>query len=184
MINTQMKFVKRIAAAAWLTLLPCVAFAAGYTPFTQTGPLYAPKEASFDLFGSYLAAQTKITDIFKTDIRGGAWGGGIGLNYFASESLGFGTDVNIPDNGGRFIDSYTINMYYRFPIESLGLAPYLLGGGGRAYDPKSQWIAQVGAGLEYRSSHKVGLFVDGRYEWFMNTTPDKLELRAGLRCVF
>ena len=50
--------------------------------------------------------------------------------------------------------------------------------------PKSEWIAQVGLGLEYRSSHKAGIFVDGRYEWFMNTTPDKLELRAGLRFVF
>ena len=177
-------FASRIGVGALLAALPCGSFAAGYTPFTQTGPLYAPKETSFDMFGSYLAKENQITDLFKTDIHGGAWGGGIGLNYFASQNLGFGTDVNIPNNGGRFIDSYTVNLLYRFPIESIGLAPYIIGGGGRAYDPKTQWIAQVGAGLEFRTSHKMGIFVDGRYEWFMATTPDKLELRSGLRFVF
>jgi hypothetical protein len=184
MTNTRTTLLTRIAAAAWIALAPAVAFAAGYAPFTQQGPLYAPKEASLDIFGSYLAAEKQITDVFKTNIRGGAWGGGIGLNYFASANFGFGTDINIPDNSGRFIDTYTINLIYRYPIESIGLAPYIIGGGGRAYDPKSEWIAQVGLGLEYRSSHKAGIFVDGRYEWFMNTTPDKLELRAGLRFVF
>ena len=167
--------------AVLLTALPGASRAAG---FTQSGPLYASQEASFDLFGSYLAQEHGIKNLFKTDIHGGAWGGGIGLNYFASANIGFGTDINIPDNGGQFIDSYTVNLIWRYPIESIGIAPYIIGGGGRIYDPSRQWMGQVGAGLEYRSSHKMGLFVDGRYEFAEHSGDDKLELRAGLRFVF
>jgi hypothetical protein len=169
------------AAAGLSAWLPCDARGAG---FTSSAPLYRAKEASFDMFGSYLAAENGINHLFSTNIRGGAWGGGIGVNYFPTVNMGFGTDVNIPNNGGQFIDSYTINIIYRIPLESVGLAPYLTGGGGRGYDPSLQWIAQAGVGLEYRTSHKAGIFVDGRYEWGQHSGTDQLELRAGLRFVF
>jgi len=60
--------------------------------------LYTANELSLDLFGSYLAGQRKIEDLFKTNIRHGFWGGGVGLNYFLTRNIGVGGDIDIPEN--------------------------------------------------------------------------------------
>src|SRR5579871_3104456 len=57
------------------------------------GDHYFCNELSLDFFGSYLANQTKIEDIFKTNIRHGHWGGGVGANYFFTRYLGLGADI-------------------------------------------------------------------------------------------
>lgn len=157
--------------------------AAGFSK-DRSDELYRAKETSFDLFGSYLAQEYGFSDVFKTNIRGGWMGGGVGMNKFFSAKLGIGADINIPNNGGQFIDNYTMNLIGRLPLGKSGLAPYLFGGGGRTYDPSIQWIEQVGIGLEYRSEHAVGVFVDGRYVWGETRETDRLLLRAGLRLVF
>jgi hypothetical protein len=146
--------------------------------------LYTAKEGSLDMFASYVAPERGFSHLFSTDIRHGNWGGGLGANYFPTMNFGLGIDVNIPKNGGTFIDSQTTNLIFRKPLGSSGLSPYLFGGGGKSYDPMNQWIAQAGIGLEYRSSHNMGLIVDGRYVWGQNSGTDIVVLRAGLRFVF
>ena len=42
------------------------------------------------------------------------------------------------------------------PLGNCGLSPYVLGGGGRQFDPTELWFAQFGAGLEYRFCRNVG----------------------------
>src|SRR5947209_20116581 len=66
---------------------------------------YNPNELSLDFFGSYLANERRIEDIFKTNIRHGFWGGGVGANYFFTRELGIGGDINMPANGGTLVDS-------------------------------------------------------------------------------
>jgi hypothetical protein len=122
--------------------------------------------------------------LFETKIHHGSMGGGLGVNYFASPTLGLGVDLNIPNNGGSFVDTYTANLIVRYPLGKSGLAAYLNGGGGRAYDPDLQWVGQLGLGLEYRTYHKSGLFVDARYVWGEKHSTDTLLLRGGLRLVF
>ncbi len=153
-------------------------------PCRADDPLYKAKEGSLDMFASYIAAERGISHLFDTDIRNGNWGGGVGANYFATMNFGIGYDINIPKDGGKFIDSQTTNLIFRKPLGQSGLSPYLFGGGGRSYDPVNQWIAQAGVGLEYRSSPKMGLILDGRYVWGQNSSTDILFLRAGLRFLF
>lgn len=153
-----------------------------YAP-NRPSEYFSSKEVSLDAFGSYLAAERKFSDLFETDIRGGTWGGGLGMNYFLTRHIGLGGDVNIPANDGNFVDSVSASLVARLPIESVRLAPYAFGGGGRGTDPAWQWVGQAGVGLEYRLDPKTGIFIDGRYVW-ADKTSDSLMLRAGLRFVF
>jgi hypothetical protein len=146
--------------------------------------LYNAKESSFDLFGSYVAAEHGVSHVLETSIRDGSFGGGIGMNYFASQKLGFGMDAVMSANGGSFIDSTSMSLLGRLPLGQSGVAPYLLAGGGRAYEPSVQWIGQAGVGLELRTEKTLGLFVDGRYVWGEHSGTDRVVLRGGLRLVF
>jgi len=147
------------------------------------GPKFTAQELSFDLFGSFIAEETDVDKVFETNIHGGKWGGGLGLNYFFLRELGISGDLNAADNGGEFIDLADGSLVARLPIESIGLAPYIFGGGGRAFDPAWEWFGQAGVGLDLRFTPMTGIFVDGRYMW-MDQTPDRLLLRGGLRLVF
>lgn len=144
---------------------------------------YTANELSLDLFGSYLAGQRKIEDLFKTDIRHGHWGGGVGLNYFFTQNFGIGGDINMPDDGHHLVDNAYGQLIARYPICNSGLAPYVFGGGGRQIDPAWEWEGHAGVGIEYRWNPGMGLFTDARYTWVKNT-PDEIMFRAGLRFVF
>jgi len=64
-----------------------------------------------------------------------------------------------------------------------GVAPYVFGGGGRQFDPVTQWTWDAGAGLEWRFAPHVGVFVDGRYV-FADKTKDFGLGRLGFRFGF
>ncbi len=146
-------------------------------------PKYTANEFSVDLFGSFIADERKIEEIFKTNIRSGEWGGGVGLNYFMTREIGLGGDINMSANGGKLVDQVLGNLIIRWPFESCGLAPYIFGGGGRSIDPIWEWLGHAGIGLEFRFNPTLGIFGDGRYEW-LDHSPDRLLLRTGLRVVF
>ena len=144
---------------------------------------YNADELTLDLFGSYLANQRKIEDLFHTNIRNGSWGGGVGTSFFFLRYLGIGGDINIPDNGGNFVDSINGSLIARLPICNSGFAPYVFGGGGRQTQPAWQWTGQAGVGMEYRFNPLTGIFVDTRYTW-ADKTSDTIYFRAGVRFVF
>jgi hypothetical protein len=146
-------------------------------------PKFASGELSLDLFGSYINPERAIEDLFETNIRKGKWGGGVGLNYFVTREIGIGGDINISENGGQFVDQALGSLILRLPWERTGVAPYILGGGGRAFDPDGEWLGHAGGGLELRFNPVTGIFADGRYIWAEHTS-DRLLLRAGFRIVF
>jgi hypothetical protein len=150
----------------------------------RAAQLFTEKELSLDLFGTYIAPEGKFKDLFKTNIRNGDWGGGVGFNYFLSKNVGIGGDINMPANGGSFVDQALGSLTLRAPLGSSGVAPYVFGGGGRGFDPRWEWFADVGVGLEYRPTHHVGIFIDSRYMWhFEEGSNDRIFFRAGLRLV-
>jgi len=144
---------------------------------------YTANELSLDMFGSYIAGERRAEDLFKTNIRHGTWGGGVGVNYFFTREIGIGGDINIPDDGGNFINNIDGSLIARLPIANTGLAPYLFGGGGRQTEPVWQWTGHAGVGVEYRFNPVTGIFADGRYMW-VDKTPDEILFRAGVRFVF
>jgi hypothetical protein len=146
--------------------------------------LFSAKEISLDMFASYSAPETEFSHLFQTNIRdGGTIAGGAGLNYFLTKAIGVGGEVNIPNNGGSFVDMVSASLIVRVPIEKASLAPYIFGGGGRTTDKVWEWTQHAGVGLEFRINRETGIFVDGRYVW-ADESSDSLLLRAGLRLVF
>jgi hypothetical protein len=144
---------------------------------------YNANELTLDFFGSFLANQRGIEHLFETNIRKGHWGGGVGANYFFCNWIGIGGDVNMPANGGPFVDSINGSLIARMPIMNTGIAPYIFGGGGRQTDPAWQWTGHAGVGCEFRFNPYTGIFADARYTW-VDKTSDLLYLRAGLRFAF
>jgi hypothetical protein len=160
------------------------AWANGILVYDQAdAPTFSANELSFDMFGSYTAGEEKIEDIFKTNIKHGTWGGGVGLNYFLTREIGLGADMNMSANGGKLVDQAVGSLILRLPFDSVGLAPYVLGGGGRSFDPEGEWLGDAGVGLEWRMNHVAGIFSDVRYEWLEHTS-DRALFRAGIRLVF
>ncbi|HWQ91172.1 MAG TPA: hypothetical protein VN673_05840 [Clostridia bacterium] len=151
--------------------------------YVKDTPRFAANELSLDLFGSYINPERGIEEVFDTSIQEGKWGGGVGLNYFMTEHIGIGADFNAAENRGEFVDQVLGSVFLRLPIESIGLAPYVFGGGGRAFDPEWEWVGHAGVGLEFRFNPVTGIFADARWIWPEDTN-EKLLLRAGLRLAF
>lgn len=146
--------------------------------------LFQEHEWSLDLFGSVSLGQETIQNISGDRVRdNGRLGAGLGLNYFFTRHLGFGADAYTEDTRRSFVDNTSGSLIVRFPFDSARLAPYIYGGGGRQFDPTERWFGQVGAGLEIRFTHQVGMFVDARFA-FMDEAKDVGLGRVGLRLIF
>lgn len=129
-------------------------------------------------------------DAFYTGFMGGGGstfktgaGGGLGLNFFFARYFGIGYEASWYDNGGT-VEHMPLNgnLFFRYPICAWNLAPYVLVGGGIGWDGDMVTYGNVGAGLEYRVTNSVGLFVDGRY--FYGETGNVANIRSGLRFAF
>jgi hypothetical protein len=144
--------------------LMTVLCASATTAQAQVDPVFRAGEFSLDIFGSVSVGQETLDNISGERVKDdGRLGMGLGGNYFVSRNFGFGADAYTENAAHRFVDNASGNLIYRFPIESIHLAPYIYGGGGRQFDPTGLWFAQAGAGLEFRFNHYFGIFADGRY---------------------
>lgn len=159
--------------------------------YELNAPKYTAQELSLDLFGSYINPEGKFSDLFDTNIRHGFWGGGVGLNYFLTRELGLGADFNMSSKSeGNLVDDVVGSLVLRLPLGNSGLAPYLIGSGGRAFNDLYghnlyQWVYGGGVGLEYRWSPTTGIFSDARFFWGDKATVyNRLLIRAGFRIVF
>jgi len=164
----------------------------GHFAYDINAPRYTGQELSMDLFGSYLSHENNFSDLFETDIDHGFWGGGVGINYFFTPVLGLGGDFNISakpgDSNLPLFDHGVGSLILRLPLGNSGVAPYILGSGGRAIGGGPvpwQWIYGGGVGLEYRWNPVTGVFTDARFLWAeKGTVYNRLVIRAGLRLIF
>ena len=92
------------------------------------------------------------------------WGGGLGANYFFLRYIGLGVEQFVGGNNNSTDWGTFGHLFLRYPF-CWGLSPYAMAGIGKIYgDRPSIGGGDVGAGLEYRFTQNIGLFVDGR--WF------------------
>lgn len=144
-------------------------------------PCFKDQEVQLDVFGSWASARR------HEGINGPrqGFGGGIGVNYFFMRYLGVGVDGNISaaSNG---LWTFSGSLIARYPIEAghLCLAPYILGGGGFQTDGVNAGTWHVGGGLEWRITHQVGLYAEGRYTWAGSHQEDTARVSIGARFVF
>jgi hypothetical protein len=113
------------------------------------------------------------------------WGGGLGVNYFFTKFIGIGVEQDILGRGANTEWATSGNLFLRYPICSLNLAPYALAGGGAAYGTgKGHGFGNVGGGLEYRVTENIGLFSDARWVYSAEEPKSAVLGRAGLRFAF
>jgi hypothetical protein len=143
-------------------------------------PCFKDQELQFDAFGSWVD-----TRHHGDDNRGDGFGGGVGVNYFFQRYLGAGFDSNISaaSNG---LWTFSGSLIARYPIESGGfcLAPYALVGGGFQTDGVNAGTWHTGGGLEWRVTHHLGLYGEGRYIWAGSHEEDNVRVSVGMRFVF
>ena len=83
------------------------------------------------------------------------------------------------------MNSITGSVLLRYPIRSLCVAPYAVGGIGGHFNSQNQFTGHVGLGLEVRlpDISCIGLFAEGTYNW-ADKTEDYLVFRVGTRINF
>ena len=145
---------------------------------------YRAQETSLDIFTSGSINQETIDDLsgirYKEDVE---FGIGVGLNHFFTRHIGIGAEAYSEDTDRHFVDKVSASLIARFPLGESGFAPYAYIGGGRQFDPIELSFGQVGAGVEFRFTPKVGLFLDGRYVLTDGAENHGLA-RLGLRLAF
>ncbi len=138
------------------------------------GGVYQPNEVSLDMFG-YGAT------LDKSGNNNGAWGLGVGGNYFLTQYIGFGVE----SYADAFVHPYLLNgdIIARYPIPRTAISPYAYTGIGRQWSFAPQWVGNVGAGVEYRFAAKTSFFTDLRGV-FPGQTLNNVLWRFGFRMVF
>lgn len=157
-------------------------------------PLYREGEIQLDLFGVYGVGNGPD---HAGPFREHAWGGGLGLNYFFTQSLGLGLDADMKrgqQNGAlglqhKSIEQYTASLLLRFPCENAPLAPYAFGGAGITSLGENVGSVHAGLGLEYRfSESQIGIFADTRWIYygdrFGKGDLNNFQIRSGIRFPF
>ncbi len=150
----------------------------------NSGEKYRACETSLDIFGTGSIRQETINHLngfrYREDVEFGA---GVGLNHFFTRNFGLGAEAYAEDTERHFVDKASASLIARFPLGESGFAPYVFGGGGRQFDPIELSFGQVGGGLEFRFTPKVGLFTDVRYV-LTDGAKDHGLARLGVRLVF
>ena len=110
-------------------------------------------------------------------------GGGFGVNFFFARYFGIGYEAAWYSNNGT-AEHLPLggNFFIRYPICSINLAPYVMVGGGAAWDGTTLGYGNVGGGLEYRLTKNIGIFADGRY--YYGGPGNVANLRSGIRIAF
>ncbi|MEM7603299.1 MAG: outer membrane beta-barrel protein [Verrucomicrobiota bacterium] len=115
-------------------------------------------------------------------------GGGFALGYFFGHN--FGIEGSYALHGGGDAEHVgKLNAVYRFPLGGeccSTFAPYIFGGPGVFSSNTSEFMWNLGGGIDYRNEGWgcLGLFADFSYNWVDQTLPDFTQIRAGVRFPF
>lgn len=146
--------------------------------------LYRDQEFTLDVFGGGTLNEHGFDHFSGDEVRhDGRLGLGGGGSFFFARNVGIEGEVYTENRDYHFIDQTSGSLVLRAPIGESGLAPYIFGGGGHMFDPVSSTFGHGGAGVEFRFTPHVGVFVDGR--WVFTDRIGNYGLgRAGLRIAF
>jgi len=155
-----------------------------YAQPSNPSDLYRSSELSFDAFGTAALGEHSIEHLSDHRIRHDTrLGLGIGLNYFFCQYVGIGAEAYTENTSRNFVDDVSGSLIFRYPIGQTGLAPYGFAGAGYKFDPIDGKFAHLGAGLEFRFTPHIGIFVDARYV-FVERESDYGLGRLGFRFAF
>jgi len=115
------------------------------------------------------------------------WGGGVGINYFFTKFIGIGVEQDVVGRRHEAAEWVTAgNLFIRYPICAINLAPYAMVGGGTGYGEgrRGHGFGHVGGGLEYRFTNNIGIFTDARFVYSSEEPKSAVLGRTGVRFAF
>lgn len=120
--------------------------------------------------------------IFDGNSDDNALGGGVLAEYFFTEIVGVQGSYNLLATDKEHHE-FDAALVLRFPITSICLAPYIMGGGGYATNSFDSWNVFAGAGLELRlpEVNCMAIFADGAYHWADDDGADFTLVRLGVK---
>lgn len=141
--------------------------------------VFRDMEFQIDGFGAFLANPQ-----FETrgrTLNTGVGGGG-GFNFIFGRYFGVGVEGLWYGNGGSAEHMINGHAFFRYPICTWKIAPYIMVGGGSGWDHVNVGYFTVGGGVEYRFHPNIAIFGDSRA--FLGA-PDMLGVtRSGIRIAF
>jgi len=160
--------MKYIATLLLSAVLASSTFAGSPAPYSGKGgkivqPMapdgcecFAPG-AAFGVFGG---------GIFPEEGGSDAAGGGVLAEYFFNPYIGLQGSYGLYATSSEH-HQFDGSLVLRYPITSLCIAPYILGGGGFSTNSDDNTDYHAGAGIEARfaSMDCMGVFVDGTYHF-------------------
>jgi hypothetical protein len=174
----------KILAGGTILMLAATSALGAETVSNNQGDYYRSSELSVDAFGTGSLGEYTLDHLSSARVRENIrFGVGAGANFFLTRNIGIGADAYSENTTGAFIDSASASLILRLPLGQSGFAPYAFGGGGHQFDMAQMWFGQAGAGMEYRFTPHVGVFIDAR-----GVLPNETKLygvgRVGLRFAF
>lgn len=170
------------------TLFAALVLAAGaqagemYTK-SPKAPVIPPPPAGCDCFGPGLSLGLFGAGIIPdSDGTDDELGGGVLVEYFFNEYIGIQGSYAIFATDSEHHE-YDAALVLRYPITSICVAPYVMGGAGYGANSYENWNWFVGGGLEARfpEANCIGVFADGAYHWGEDDSGDFTIVRVGVK---
>jgi len=178
--------MKKITALFAVAMLASTSAFAGPVSYGKDSKTVVPPPAQETCFGPGFDIGIFGSALLPKDSRdsydnGG--GGGILAEYFFCNYVGIQANyaINSTDSG---VHTYSGDLVFRAPIESLCIAPYVFVGGGGDSDGETLGQYHVGGGLDVRfRGSPIGIFADGAYYWHSSENRDRdyTMVRLGLK---
>jgi hypothetical protein len=159
-----------------LLLIAALAFACA-RGYSQTNEYYGSKE--FELGAA--ATWTTASDSF--DITDGVVGVTVNGTKYFNQYAGVTAEIGVVDLyniGNLLIDQVNLGGTLRYPIGRV--APYARALVGRDFH-QALYLFSAGAGLEYRLTKNLGVFTEGRYQWWIDNS-DRILFLGGVSLAF
>lgn len=117
------------------------------------------------------------------------FGGGIMAEHFFTDFFGLSGSAAWARPNDDLLHSYTMDLVLRYPLASISLAPYVLGGGGALVTDGTDLVGRAGVGLEWRPTTAIGVFTDWLYHFpggggGADDLEDFQTIRAGMKFRF
>lgn len=129
-----------------------------------------------------------VSGIWPENVSNNGLGGGVALSYFFNRNLGFELSYAAHGNGvSQQVGMGT--LVYRVPIETdraVAFAPYVFGGPGVLSDGGSEFLWEIGGGVDVRfaSWGCTSLFADYTYGFADDNLSDFSMVRLGFKLPF
>jgi hypothetical protein len=176
-----MKLITTLLAS--LALVASATAGTTYSSKSAKAVVPPPAPVGCDCFGPGFALGIFGSGILPDeDSADDALGGGVLGEYFFNEFIGVQGSYGLYATDSEHHE-FDAALVLRYPITSICVAPYVMGGAGYGANSDENWNWFAGAGIEARLSsvNCLGIFADGAYHWGDDDSADFTIVRIGLK---